>query len=101
MLKNSLPTSAPFFAGWLSRRVTAHRANNFWRPADWQCERGLQHLLTRILKTVQEGRNDREQEIRCGAIARLYFDQRYIEAPLSLRTESQHALCGLPFRCRF
>ena len=61
MLKNSLPTSAPFFAEWLSRRVTAHRANNFWRPADWQCERGLQDLLTRILKTVQEGRNDRDE----------------------------------------
>jgi hypothetical protein len=41
--------------------VTAHRANNFWRPADWQCERGLQDLLTRILKTVQEGRNDRDE----------------------------------------
>jgi hypothetical protein len=63
MLKNSLPTSAPFFAEWLSRRVTAHRANNFLRPADWQCERGLQHLLTRILKTVQEGRNDRDERL--------------------------------------
>ena len=39
-LKNSLPTSAPFFAGWLSRRVTAYRANNFWRSAEWQCELG-------------------------------------------------------------
>ena len=45
---------------WL-RRVTVHRANNFWRHADWQCERGLQDLLTRILKTVQEDRNDRDE----------------------------------------
>jgi hypothetical protein len=63
MLKHSLPTSAPFFAEWLSRRGTAHRANNFWRPADWQYERGLQHLLRRILKTVQEGLKDRDERL--------------------------------------
>jgi hypothetical protein len=63
MLKNSLPTSAPFFAEWLFRRVTAHRANNFWRPAGWQCERGRQDLLTRILTTVQEGRNDKDERL--------------------------------------
>ena len=40
-LKNSLPTSAPFFAGWLSRPVMARRENNFWRFAESQCELGL------------------------------------------------------------
>jgi hypothetical protein len=51
-LKNSLPTSTPLFAGWLSRRVMARRENNFWRFAEWQCERGLQGLLTRITKRL-------------------------------------------------
>jgi len=55
-LKNSLPTSTPLSAGWLSTRVTAHRENNFWPFAESQCEPGLQSLLTRILKTAREGR---------------------------------------------
>jgi hypothetical protein len=41
-LKNSLPTSTPSFAGWLSMRVTAHRENNFWPFAESQCGLGLQ-----------------------------------------------------------
>jgi hypothetical protein len=52
-LKNSLPTSGPFFAAWLSRRVMAHRENNFWRFAEWQCGRGLQGLLIRITKSLR------------------------------------------------
>ena len=51
-LKNSLPTSAPFFAGWLSRPVMARRENNFWRFAESQCELGLQDLRTRITKRI-------------------------------------------------
>ena len=54
-LKNLLPTSTPLSADWLSMRVTAHRENNFWRFAEWQCERGLQSLLTRILKNGSGG----------------------------------------------
>ena len=51
-LKNSPPTSAAFFAGWLSRRVMARRENNFWRFAESQCELGLQDLRTRITKRI-------------------------------------------------
>jgi hypothetical protein len=51
-LKNSRPTSAPFFAGWLSRPVMVRRENNFWRFAESQCELGLQDLRTRITKRI-------------------------------------------------
>ena len=51
-LKNSRPTSAPFFAGWLSRPVMARRESNFWRFAESQCELGLQDLRTRITKRI-------------------------------------------------
>ena len=51
-LTHSLPTSTPLFAGWRSRHVMARRENNFWRFAEWQCELGLQDLLTRITKQL-------------------------------------------------
>ena len=44
------PTATPLFGGWLSMPVTAHRENNFWRSAEWQCERGLQEEPTRGLR---------------------------------------------------
>jgi hypothetical protein len=30
----------------------ARRENNFWQFAEWQCELGLQELLTRITKAL-------------------------------------------------
>jgi hypothetical protein len=54
-LKNSRPTSAPFFAGWLSRPVMARRENNFWRSVESQCELGLHR--TRLLDRDDQDRS--------------------------------------------
>src|ERR1700730_12896935 len=49
------------FRGRADHARDAHRANEFLRPAGWQFERGVQDLLTRILTTVQEGRDDKDE----------------------------------------
>jgi hypothetical protein len=64
-LKNSLPTSAPFFAGWLSRPVMARRENNFWRFAE--CN---QHSPDILLLDLLSG--------RCPALARLFSPPRRV-----------------------
>jgi hypothetical protein len=68
--------------------VTAHRANNFWRPAVWQCERGLQDLLTRIPKTVQVSEVDSAEKPSWSKNPKFLGDQ--ITLPISQKPVHWH-----------